>query len=38
MFRLRDELKLLRNIYEEHMIKSEQELEMMYIKQVFIVL
>jgi len=32
--RLRDELKLLRNIYEEHMIKSEQELEMMYIKQI----
>merc|ERR1711915_164577 len=32
--RLRDELKLLRNIYEEHMIKSEEELEMKYIKQI----
>jgi len=32
--RLRDELKLLRNIYEEHMIKSEAELEMKYIKEI----
>ena len=34
LFRLKDELKILRKIYEEHMRVSEETLEMTYKKKV----